>query len=209
MTVFRSALSRDSFALAKLICLADQAHRPVPGYRLALGDNEVYRLQVLERLVTAITLQPFHYSLFIVAEIDGVVVSGVCGYEPHKVGMHNLNRALREIGWDESQIAGLYKRIIPAILPMSEPEPWCMDHVATLAGWRRRGLMRELLTRIVARGEDLGYRSMQVDVLIGNLSAQRAYEQVGFRVVAEYTSDNFVKAMGCPGIARMIRMQRS
>jgi len=202
---FRSATCEDAEAIVELICLADQAHRPVPGYQLALPDP-VERLEVLRKLTCTRILQPFHHSLFLVAEVDGKVVSGLSGHDPATGGMDRVGEALVEIGWSTAQIEALEERIAPVSLSLPRPEhAWVIDHVATLDGWRRRGLARELIERMVARGFALGFKTVQLDVYTGNLAAQRVYEQAGFRAVGEYTNESFAKIMGCPGITRLVR----
>ena len=39
--------------------------------------------------------------------------------------------------------------------------------------------------------------------MIGNTSAQYAYERVGFRIVSEKRHPDFEAAIGCPGLAKM------
>jgi len=55
------------------------------------------------------------------------------------------------------------------------------------------------------RGRCKGYARAQIAVLIGNTPAQRAYESVGFKVVDEKRHPDFQTALGCPGIARLLR----
>ena len=50
-----------------------------------------------------------------------------------------------------------------------------------------------------------GTQRTKLAVLIGNTPAQRAYESVGFRVADEKTHADFERAVGCPGIRRLLR----
>ena len=80
-----------------------------------------------------------------------------------------------------------------------------------IAGVRELGPLRFVDARhnvdITSVPSELSARSggHPVSVLIGNVSAERAYEAVGFRMVDEKRHPEFEREFGCPGIRRMIR----
>jgi hypothetical protein len=54
-------------------------------------------------------------------------------------------------------------------------------------------------------GRERGHTQSQIAVLIGNTPAQRAYESAGFRVADEKRHPDFERAIGSPGIRRLLR----
>ena len=80
---------------------------------------------------------------------------------------------------------------------------WVVEWVATLPDFRRRGLVHELLLAILEEGRERGHPRAQIGILIGNIPAQSAYENVGFRMTLEKTSERFEAVIGSPGLARL------
>jgi len=48
-------------------------------------------------------------------------------------------------------------------------------------------------------------QARQITSLIGNDAAQRTYERIGFRVLDEKRSAEFLNVLGAPGYLRLIR----
>ena len=80
---------------------------------------------------------------------------------------------------------------------------WIVENVGTHPDCRRRGLVHALLEEALAAGRRSGCRTAQISCLIGNAPAQRAYEQVGFRVVEERRDGEFERLLGSPGYSRL------
>ena len=98
-------------------------------------------------------------------------------------------------------------RIAPFLtcIPDTAEDAWIVEWVATRPEYRGKGLVRALLHEILDRGRERGHAQAQIAVLIGNTPAQRAYEGVGFRVADEKTHPDFERAVGSPGIRRLLR----
>lgn len=82
-------------------------------------------------------------------------------------------------------------------------ERWVIEWVATVPEFRGRGIVHELLGHILERGRERGYHGAQIGHLIGNESARRAYQRVGFTHVDEKRDPDFEAVLGSPGLARM------
>jgi ribosomal protein S18 acetylase RimI-like enzyme len=76
---------------------------------------------------------------------------------------------------------------------------WIVENVGTRPDCRRRGLVHALLEDALASGRRSGCMTAQISCLIGNDPAQRAYEQVGFRVVEERRDGNSSGCSARPG----------
>jgi ribosomal protein S18 acetylase RimI-like enzyme len=100
-------------------------------------------------------------------------------------------------GWDRS-------KAIMGIVMEHEPGAWVVEHVATKAEFRRRGLVERLMHEMLERGRQRGAIVADIGALIGNDPAQRAYEKCGFEVVIEKRDAEFEAVYGSPG-ARMMR----
>jgi translation initiation factor 4G len=87
--------------------------------------------------------------------------------------------------------------------PDSPPGLWIVENVGTRPEMRRRGMVAALLERALQRGRERGFSKAQISCLIGNDTAQRAYERVGFRVVEERRDADFEALLGAPGYSRM------
>ena len=163
-------------------------------------------LRYLKVLATTSTAHLFHYSTFLVAEVDGVPAAALCGYFDDELGYAAVSavgdEVDRQTGRDAAAGEAGLARIAPfvAVLPEHEPHAWVIENVATLPAFRRRGLVDRLLLEIIDRGVKRGATSIDIGVLIGNDPAQRAYEKVGFRVVGEKRNAELEAVWGTPGI---------
>ena len=78
----------------------------------------------------------------------------------------------------------------------------------TLAIWipahRRKGIVDSLLETIIEKGKRLGFKRTQINIYIGNVAAQRAYEKHGFKIIDEKRDPYFEEQIGSPGMARLL-----
>jgi ribosomal protein S18 acetylase RimI-like enzyme len=173
-----------------------------------LPDDELRRRFVECLLVTG-EASWCHWSKFRIAEVDGMPAAALSGYaedEPGMIGEDDaIVRALDAVGLDEAERAVGFERIAGFLTCLMPPigTPWIIEWVATLPPYRRRGLVDLLLREMLEEGRRRGRTRAQIMVLAGNVTAQRAYERVGFVVhEARYTTA-FENLMGTRGLHRM------
>ncbi|HEU4760596.1 MAG TPA: GNAT family N-acetyltransferase [Dehalococcoidia bacterium] len=173
------------------------------------GDEGVRRY--LEVLATTQRRHWAHYSTFLVAHVDGLATSALCGYFEEESGGVNFRAGLEEAnlkaGRTEDEVAAGWARAgsILNVLPEHVPGAWIVEHVATRPEFRRQGLVERLLHEMLERGAARGASTADISVLIGNDPAQRAYEKCGFKMVAEKRDPAFGEAYGTPGIRTLRR----
>ena len=204
----RPAAREDAAVLAEIILIASRSHLGRGGWDLGLPGPDPERLRILAGLARAPTRTFCHHSLYLVAEVDGVPAAGLCGFATETLDGLDPNPIIQAVaGWTSAELAEANRRLAPFMTCVAEPPPgaWIVEFVATLPPFRRQGLGTALLEEIVARGRRAGHGLAQIEVLIGNTPAQRAYEKVGFRVVGERTHPDFEAALHCPGIRRLWR----
>jgi translation initiation factor 4G len=177
---------------------------------LNLGWDEAGVLRYLEVMADKEEVHWGHWSVFLVAEVDGVPAAGMCGFFENELGVASVmagaaeanektGRTAEEVaaGWERS------KSIMGIVMP-HEPGAWVVEHVGTKPEYRRRGLVERLVHATLNRGRERGATVADIGVLIGNEPAQRAYEKCGFEVVDEVRNAECEAAYGSPG-ARMLR----
>lgn len=207
-TRIRWATAEDVPFLVDVVMLSSRSHVPRGAWDLVFPDDAVRR-RFLERLLGAAKLSWCHHRNFLVAEVDGRPAAALAGYVEGAPGMVSDDEAIVEaakaVGIDEPGIAAGLERVTPFVecLPEKVGRPWIVEWVATLPEYRRRGLVHALLLEMLAEGRGRGHAAAQIMVLIGNVSAERAYERVGFRHRDERRSPAFERLLGTPGIARM------
>jgi ribosomal protein S18 acetylase RimI-like enzyme len=190
---------------------AARSHLPRGFWDIWLQRPEKECLGFLEQLAQTPTRGWFHYSAFMVAEVDGHLASAMCGYDDKERGGQLSFTASREAtrmsGWSDAEFQAIAERITPVLTCISEPAPgaWIIENVATRPEYRRRGLADKLLKTMLDIGRSKGYRVGQISVMIGNTPAQCAYEKAGFKVVDEKRHADFEKVVGEPGMRRMLR----
>jgi len=136
----------------------------------------------------------WHWSGFIVAEVDGKLAAGLSGYDSRIKTVDGYNASLRAAlverrGWSEEQWDEYLRRraIITTVICRCDHNDdkgwWVVDFVATLPEFRGLGLMHRLLLDILQEGRNHGLTRSKLLMVVGNTSAQRAYEKVGFTEV--------------------------
>jgi GNAT superfamily N-acetyltransferase len=115
-----------------------------------------------------------------------------------------ITQAAAASGLGEAEIGQAFERLLPFLtcIPDDLGQPWSVEWVATLAPFRRQGLVDRLLAEVLERGRREGHTLAQIMILIGNLPARRAYERVGFVRRDEKRTDEFEASVGCPGLMR-------
>ena len=208
--VIRPARLEDSEFLAWLILTAGRAHVTKGIWEVILGGTEQECLKFLNLLAVTVTPHLFHYSCYLMAEADGKPAGGLGGYDPKKLGYDALQRAMPEV-FEKSGLTGpnpeadkRAERVLCCI-PDEAPDVWIIDSVATVPAYRRKGVADRLLTAILEKGRQEGFRRAQISIYIGNRSAQRAYEKHGFKIVDEKRHSDFEAEIGSPGMARMLK----
>ncbi len=206
----RRAEPQDAPFLAWLILASGRAHVKRGIWEVILDAPEEHCLSFLRLLTVTGALHLFHYSCYLVAESEGKPVAGLGGHNPTVLGHHALQGALPEVFRKITKypsgksMPSAPSRIVECIPPAVEGA-WVIDSVATLPEFRRRGIASKLLDNIVEIGRGKGFRRAQINIYIGNVPAQRAYEKHGFKLVDEWRDPYFEQEIGSPGMARMLR----
>jgi translation initiation factor 4G len=196
--------------VAWVVMESNRSHLPKGMWDLNLGWEEERVLAYLEVLADTETVHWAHYSLFLVAEVDGVPAAGMCGFFENEYGgasvMAGASEANLKTGRTQEEIADGWERAksIMGIVMPHEAGCWVVEHVGTKPEFRRRGLVERLVYATLDRGRERGATVADIGVLMGNDPAQRAYEKCGFEVVDEVRNAEFEAAYGSAG-ARMLR----
>ena len=206
----RLARPEDASFLAWVIITSGRAHVQRGIWEVILGGTEEECLAFLQMLVVTKTPHLFHYSCFLVAEVDGRPVAALGGYDPRSLGYPALRKAIVEVvhklGLSEpDKAAGTRSEKILCCIPEEVEGAWVIDSVATVPKFRRRGIVSKLLEKIVEKGRKKGFRRAQINMYIGNTPAQKAYEKHGFKVVDEKRHSAFEEEIGSPGMVRLLR----
>jgi ribosomal protein S18 acetylase RimI-like enzyme len=210
-THVRHATHSDVEFLAWVMLSASRGHLQRGVWDLLVGGGDGTCLDYLRRLAVAEPRSLCHYNSYLVAEEDGRPVSALCGFDPRDGGWATVAQAMtavqRDLGWTDGDLAASMQRAAPAwtcFLPDIGAD-WAIENVATLPAYRRRGLAMNLLNEVVQEGMRRGCQLAQITSLIGNDTAQRAYERIGFRVRDEKRTAEFRAALGAAGYVRLTR----
>jgi ribosomal protein S18 acetylase RimI-like enzyme len=205
----RNANRDDAAFLAWVILTAGRAHVKRGIWEVILDEPEEDCLRFLELLAATSAPHLFHYSCFSIAETEAGPVSGVGGYDPKVLGYGALGEVLPEVygKWGkpipQAMRAGVPPRITACVPPAIEGA-WVIESAATLPEFRKKGIMRRLLDKVLDKGRARGFREAQLSIYLGNTPAQRAYEKQGFKILDEWRDPYFEQEIGSPGMARMV-----
>jgi translation initiation factor 4G len=201
----RPAVPEDASGAARLMYLAARSHVDTSIYDLTFPGSMEERLSKLAALFTAQTRSWYHYSHYLVGESGGSVAGCLCGFNELEAGGKKVQEAYIEIGTDRAEGKAMFERLQPfnRVNPRHYEDTWVIEHVAVFPEFRGRGMVSALLLEILEQGRERGFKSAELNMLIGNTPAQRAYEKAGFVIVEENTDEEFMRIFGSPGMARL------
>ena len=202
----RPAVPGDVREVTRLMYLAGRSHLEKSIYDLMFAASPAHIYDQLGKVYLASIPSMYHYSHYLVAEVDGRVAGSLCGYHEATSGGRKVREALEEIGWGASDLRAWAERMRPflRVYPLHPKDAWVVENVAVFPAFRRRGLISSLLEEVLERGRRTGCRHAELGMLIGNTPAQRAYEKAGFVTADEYTDPEFEALLGSPGMVRMV-----
>ena len=156
----------------------------------------------------------FHWSLFLIAELDGEPGAAMCAYDSSTQGFDVVLPELlaatiaEHIDPEDPE----YQRRTATLLsgfvgdPPGPPGPrWVIENVATKPEARRKGLVDALLHQLLGHGRERGFEFAQISVYIENERARRAYVKAGFEPLTETRSDAWALEIGCPGTEMLLQ----
>ncbi len=205
--LIRAATPEDAEFVAWTSQTASRSHVEKSWFDIALNRPEQECLEFLRRLAVAETRSWWHYSWFLIAEVDGAPASALCRFraiDGYSLSGPAIMEVGRSCGWDDAEMNALWQRgsyAFTCIMP-SDDNCWTIENVATRPEYRGRGLTGMLIAHALEDGRRQGYTEAQISFLIGNTPAEHAYTKAGFMFANEKRHPDFEAACGSPGMRR-------
>jgi ribosomal protein S18 acetylase RimI-like enzyme len=210
----RRATERDLDLLTWVMLAASRSHLDRGIWEYLNNSDEAGTLSFLRRLATTDTVHVFHWSLFLVAELDGEPGAAMCAYDSSTQGFEVALPEMAEataaagIGTEDPEYVRRSQVLLSGLI-LDNPGPtgprWVIENVATRPEMRRRGLVDALLHQLLGHGRERGFEHAQISVFIENERARRAYVKAGFEPLAEQRSDDWPLEIGCPGTEMLLQ----
>lgn len=210
----RRASENDLDLLTWVMLAASRSHLDRGIWEYLNASDEAGTLSFLRRLGTSHTVHLFHWSLFLIAELDGEPGAAMCAYDSSTQGFDVAlpemvaATAAEHIDAEDPEYVRRSGVMLGGFI-MDDPGPpgprWVIENVATKPEMRRRGLVDGLLHQLLGHGRERGFEYAQISVLIENERARRAYIKAGFEPLAEQRSDDWAREIGCPGSEMLIQ----
>jgi ribosomal protein S18 acetylase RimI-like enzyme len=210
----RRATERDLDLLTWVMLAASRSQLDRSIWEYLNDTGEAATRSFLRRLATSDAVHVFHWSLFLVAELDGEPGAAMCAYDSatqgFDVALPAMAAATAAEGIDGADPEYLRRsEVLLSGLITDNPGPpgprWVIENVATTPEVRRKGLVDALLHQLLGHGRERGFEYSQISVFIGNERARRAYVKAGFEPLAEQRSDAWPLEIGCPGTEMLLQ----
>ena len=209
MLTIRHATPEDAPFLGWVCVAAPRSHLKTGWFEIVLRRDEAFCIEFAARLTIARPRSWWHYSLFLIAEVDGTPAAGLCGFGDEGVYMASsdaMSEAAGAMGISKSEQEQFWPRGAYIISPAtSESGAWTIENVATKPEFRGRGLVGKLLDAELNEARAAGFKRAQVSFFMGNEAAEDAYTKAGFRFAEEKTARDFEAVTGVAGIRRFAR----
>jgi translation initiation factor 4G len=210
----RRATDGDLDLITWVMLAASRSHLERGIWEYMNASGEAASLAFLRRLATTDTVHLFHYSLFLVAELDGEPGAAMCAYDSSTEGFDvalpeiAATTAAEGIDAEDPEYARRNGVLLSGFV-MADPGPpgprWVIENVATRPEMRRRGLVDGLLHQLLGHGRERGFENAQISVFLENERARRAYIKAGFEPLTEQRSDGWQRELGCPGTEMLLQ----
>jgi GNAT superfamily N-acetyltransferase len=210
----RNATEHDADFLAWAILTAARSHLAKGWFDIVLGGTESARLDYLRRLTLTPTRSWWHYSRFLVAEMDGAPAATLSAFrasEAYPLSQQAMIEAATDPEWSEAEKQAMWQRgaYVFTCTVETDDDAWAIENVATLPAFRGRGFAGQLLERAVEAARSNGARQVQITFMIGDDAAEKAYAKAGFKSKDEKLNSEFEAACGAPGLRRYVRDLRA
>ena len=208
-TTIRPATADDAAFLGWASVIASRSQLERGWFEIVLQRDDAFCFEFAKHLCAAKAVSWWHWSLFLVAEVDGVAAAALCGFGDENVYRNSgaaMAEAADKMGIAKSEQAQFWPRGAFIISPATgEDGAWTIENVATKPEFRGRGLVPRLMAVELDRARAAGFKRAQISIFIGNTPAERAYLKSGFVFAEEKTAPDFEAALGIPGIRRLAR----
>jgi GNAT superfamily N-acetyltransferase len=206
----RHAAPQDAEFLAWVILTASRGHLARGWFDIALHQPEERCVQFLTRLSTAAVPSWWHFSRFLVAEVESERVAALCAFsaaEAYPLSEAAMTEAAQAVGVSAPERAAIWQRgaYMFSCIMAADNDCWTLENIATVPQYRRRGLTTALIAKALEIGRDGGFAEAQITYLIGNDAAERAYQRSDFHFAGERRDPDFQAATGAPGLRRVVR----
>lgn len=128
------------------------------------------------------------HDLLEVVEIEEQSGLSRWGWGAYYAELQSANRNLMLIACPSKSPIIEHRRIAGYIVARETTGELHINNVAVREQYRRRGIGRSLLCRILDEARRLGVTSAFLEVRSGNTAAQALYEKCGFRAIARRTN---------------------
>jgi len=208
--ILRPAEPRDAEFLGWACVAAARSQLKRGWFEIVLQrDDDAYVVEFAKYLVLAESVSWWHWSLFHVAEVDGVLASAMCGFgdeSVYAVSHLAMAEAARKMHIGKEEQAQFWPRGSFIVSPStSEHSAWTIENVGTKPEFRGTGVTHALLEKELEIARAMGFKRAQISFFMGNTPAERAYTKAGFVFAEEKRAADFEAAMGIPGIKRFAR----
>jgi GNAT superfamily N-acetyltransferase len=205
----RPATPADADFIAWTIFIASRGHLARGWFDIVLERPEAFCLDFCRRLTLAEARSWWHWSLFQVADVDGVPAAALCGFgdeSVYELSAPAMAEASKGIGLTREEHKQLWPRgAFILSCTTGEDNAWTVENVATRPEHRGKGVTQALLAANLAQARTQGFHRAQISILIGNEPAEHAYLKAGFTFAEEVRAPEFEAAMGVPGLKRLAR----
>jgi len=205
----RAATPEDAAFLGWASVMAARSQFSRGWFDIVLQREEPYVLEFAKHLTTTKAVSWWHWSLFQVAEVDGVLASAMCGFGDGRVYAESsaaMAEASERMGIPQKEQEQFWPRgAFIVSTATSEPGAWTIENVATKPEFRGEGATDALIQRELYFARKSGFKRAQISFFIGNTRAERAYTKAGFAFAEEKRAADFEAAMGTPGTRRFAR----
>ena len=196
----RKATSKDAKFLAQMILKSTRAGKKVGLFDLILDTSDDAKiLELLESLTQTTIKNKYHYTNFLIAEVDNQSVGTLCTYETRIATRESFIEALKELNITQN-VETTLKIFDECDLKLSN-RVLMFDCMEELEDFVDIGVLKTLMQKSLLTARLKGYSVAQTVVEIGSLDTLLFYKKLGFKEVKEVECELYKEYFGRLGLA--------
>lgn len=210
--IIRKAREEDVDFLAWAILTASRSHLARGTWEYIYSSDPEWIDDFLAILSMTDPVHWCHWERFFVAEDpQGEVLGALSAFDPNVHGQQVLASiapmVASECGMNEGELIASLSRgqTVRSVIPEYMSSHWVIENVACRPEARGKGIAARLISEALAEGKALGFTQAQVSFFLGNTSAEKLYERLGFVRDEEKRSEEFENIFGSPGMVRLVK----
>jgi hypothetical protein len=198
--IVRKATLEDTVFIAQMLLKSTRADKQIGVFDLIFDKvDDLEILKILEALVKTTTKHKYHYTNFLIAQIDNQKVGTLCTYESRIATNDSFIKSLQEIGITNSNVQTTLKIFDECSFNLGS-RVLMFDCMEELEDFIDIGVLKALMQKSLLNARLKGYAVAQTIVESGSFDRLLYYKKLNFKEIRSLECELYKEYFGRLGL---------